>query len=81
MSIRSEAESSGIVTITVDAPPVNALPVTGWFELARALDDAGRDETSRVVILRAEGRAQALTLARLSRAAAATRSAVMPNSW
>jgi enoyl-CoA hydratase len=40
----------------MDAPPVNALSVAGWFELARALDDAGRDEATRVVILRAEGR-------------------------
>jgi enoyl-CoA hydratase len=40
----------------MDAPPVNALSVAAWFELARALDDAGRDEATRVVILRAEGR-------------------------
>ena len=59
MSIRSDTGSpgnAGICTITMDAPPVNALTVAGWFELARALDDAGRDEATRVVILRAEGR-------------------------
>ena len=59
MSIRSVSgspENAGICTITMDAPPVNALTVAGWFELARALDDAGRDAATRVVILRAEGR-------------------------
>ena len=41
----------------MDNPPVNALPVAGWFALADALD-RGRAPTrpSRVVVLRAEGR-------------------------
>jgi enoyl-CoA hydratase len=56
VSIRSDSTGDGIVTITMDAPPVNALTVQGWFELARALDDAGHDEAARVVVLRAEGR-------------------------
>ena len=56
MSIRTSGWADGIVTITMDAPPVNALPVAGWFELAQALDHAGRDEATRVVVLRAEGR-------------------------
>jgi enoyl-CoA hydratase len=56
VSIRSDSGDDGIVTITMDAPPVNALPVAGWFQLAAALDDAGRDPAARVVILRAEGR-------------------------
>ena len=42
--------------LTVDYPPVNALPVRGWFELAEALDDAGRDDETHVVVLRAEGK-------------------------
>ena len=59
MSIHSDSgspENAGICTITMDAPPVNALTVDGWFALARALDDAGRDAATRVVVLRAEGR-------------------------
>ena len=59
MTIRTDSGSpgsSGICTITMDAPPVNALTVDGWFELARALDAAGRDAATRVVVLRAEGR-------------------------
>ena len=46
----------GIAEIVVDNPPVNALPVAGWFALAAALDAAGADESVRVVLLRAEGR-------------------------
>jgi enoyl-CoA hydratase len=56
VSIRSDSGDGGIVTITMDAPPVNALSVQGWFDLAGALDEAGRDEATRVVVLRAEGR-------------------------
>jgi enoyl-CoA hydratase len=54
--ITSTRHDDGIVEIVVDHPPVNALPVKGWFDLADALTDAGRDEASRAVVLRAEGR-------------------------
>lgn len=37
-------------------PPVNALPSAAWFELGEAMDEAGADEATHVVILRAEGR-------------------------
>jgi len=40
----------------MDHPPVNALDVAAWFELADALLAAGRVPTNRVVVLRAEGR-------------------------
>jgi len=40
----------------MDNPPVNALTVAGWFELADAITTAGRDPSVRVVVLRAEGR-------------------------
>src|SRR5437660_9599677 len=53
--IRSETREH-IATVTIDNPPVNALPVAGWFELADALRAAGRDTNVRVVILRAEGK-------------------------
>jgi enoyl-CoA hydratase len=45
-----------IALVTIDHPPVNALPVAGWFELADALRNAGEDPTTHVVVLRAEGR-------------------------
>ena len=60
MPITSEVREDGIRVITMDQPPVNALSVQGWFDLADALDEASRDATSggatRVVVLRAEGR-------------------------
>ncbi len=40
----------------MDYPPVNALPVQGWFDLADALRGLGRDPATRVVIVSAEGR-------------------------
>jgi enoyl-CoA hydratase len=48
--------ASGVAELVVDHPPVNALPVAGWFELAAALRSAGADPDVRVVVLRAEGR-------------------------
>jgi enoyl-CoA hydratase len=46
----------GIAEIVVDYPPVNAVPVAGWFELAEQITAAGNDPNTRAVILRAEGR-------------------------
>jgi enoyl-CoA hydratase len=48
--------ASGVAEVVVDHPPVNALPVAGWFELADAVRSAGDDPDVRVVVLRAEGR-------------------------
>ena len=56
MSVTSDLRPDGIHVVTVDAPPVNALTVQGWFDLAAGLVDAGRDPDTRVVVLRAEGR-------------------------
>jgi enoyl-CoA hydratase len=53
--IRTETREH-VVIITIDNPPVNALPVAGWFALAEELRAAGRDRDTRVVILRAEGK-------------------------
>src|SRR4029078_7857741 len=53
--IRSETREH-IATITIDNPPVNALPVAGWFQLADAIRAAGRDTNVRAVILCAEGK-------------------------
>src|SRR5215208_1420897 len=56
MPITSEVREDGIRVVTMDEPPVNALTVQGWFDVAAALDEASRDEATRVVVLRAEGR-------------------------
>ncbi|MFY9764389.1 MAG: (7aS)-7a-methyl-1,5-dioxo-2,3,5,6,7,7a-hexahydro-1H-indene-carboxyl-CoA hydrolase [Mycobacterium sp.] len=56
MTITSRITEPGIVAVTVDFPPVNAIPSRGWFELADALTAAGDDSETHAVILRAEGR-------------------------
>lgn len=56
MSITTSVSENGIAEVIVDYPPVNALPVAGWFELARALRELGADERVHVVVMRAEGR-------------------------
>ncbi|MDX3518203.1 enoyl-CoA hydratase family protein [Streptomyces scabiei] len=56
MSVSTSSPEKGISVVTVDHPPVNALPVRGWFELAGAVRDAGRDPEVRCVVLAAEGR-------------------------
>jgi enoyl-CoA hydratase len=52
----SRAVDGGIAEIVVDVPPVNALTVAGWFELADHLRAAGGDSDVRAVVLRAEGK-------------------------
>ncbi len=56
MSITHSIGHDGIAEVVVDNPPVNALPVAGWFELADVIRGLGDDSRVRVVILRAEGR-------------------------
>ena len=48
--------SDGIAEVVMDNPPVNALTVAGWFELADVVRVLGDDPTVRVLVLRAEGR-------------------------
>jgi enoyl-CoA hydratase/carnithine racemase len=48
--------SDGVAEVVIDYPPVNALPVQGWFDLADEIAQAGRDSATRVVILAAAGR-------------------------
>lgn len=55
-AIRTEFHDDGVAEIVMDNPPVNALPVAGWFALAEALDAAGACAETRAVLLRAEGR-------------------------
>jgi enoyl-CoA hydratase len=52
----STSSDGAVSIITVDYPPVNALPVQGWFDLAEAVTAAGRDRNTHAVVLRAEGR-------------------------
>ena len=45
-----------IAEVVMDNPPVNALTVAGWFELAELITEAGRDPEVGAVVLRAEGK-------------------------
>ena len=55
MSIRASVRDR-VAEVVMDFPPVNALPVQAWFDLAETLLDQGRKAGVSVVILSAEGR-------------------------
>ena len=48
--------ADGIAEVVIDFPPVNALPVQGWYDLASAVAAAGAEASTRAVILAAAGR-------------------------
>lgn len=56
MPITSELRDDGVRVVTMEHPPVNALPVQGWFDVAAALDEVRDDLATKAVVLRAEGR-------------------------
>jgi len=56
LSISHTIDGDGVAEIVMDNPPVNALTVAGWFELADTVTAAGNDDNVRAVVLRAEGR-------------------------
>ncbi|MEY4131198.1 MAG: hypothetical protein RLZZ31_1322 [Actinomycetota bacterium] len=56
MGIEVHRGTDGIVEVVQNCPPVNALTVAQWFELGDVITAAGADRSTRVVILRAEGR-------------------------
>jgi len=56
MPITRSVDATGIAEVVMDNPPVNALTVAGWFELATVVRALGEDPEVRVVVLRAEGR-------------------------
>lgn len=49
-------DDRGIAEVVMDHPPVNALTVAAWFELAALLRQLGEDDRVRAVVLRAEGK-------------------------
>jgi enoyl-CoA hydratase len=56
MSISQSVDDAGIAEVVVERPPVNALRVDDWFELADTVTGLGRQRAVRVVVMRAEGR-------------------------
>jgi len=56
LGISHTIDDAGIAEVVMDNPPVNALTVAGWYELADTITALGNDPTVHVVVLRAEGR-------------------------
>lgn len=56
MGVSTSVPQEGVAVVTVDFPPVNALPVRGWHDLAAAVRAAGADPGVRCVVLAAAGR-------------------------
>ena len=56
MGLSHTVDGAGIAEVVMSYPPVNALDVQGWFDLAALLRRLGDDPAVRVVILAAEGR-------------------------
>jgi enoyl-CoA hydratase len=56
MGITSTIHASGIAEVVMDCPPVNALTVAQWFEVAESVTAMGKNQAVRVVVLRAEGK-------------------------
>jgi enoyl-CoA hydratase len=48
--------TGGVAELVMDHPPVNALTVAGWFELADLVTAIGRNQEVGALVLRAEGR-------------------------
>src|SRR5205807_4216672 len=51
-----DGAGDGVAEVVIDVPPVNALDVKSWFDLADAIRGLGAREAVRVVIVAAEGR-------------------------
>ena len=56
MAIHATTSAVGVVELTMDNPPVNALNLSDTYALADALDGCKRDTAARVVIVTATGR-------------------------
>ena len=55
-AVTSKLRDDGILVVTMAQPPVNALSVQGWFDVAEALNSVAANPAVKVVILRAEGK-------------------------
>ena len=48
--------NDGIAELVFNHPPVNAFDAATWFAIARAIDDLGRNDEVRVIIIAAQGK-------------------------
>lgn len=55
-TLHEEGVDTGVAEVVVDAPPVNALTVQGWFTLASTVRSLGERDDVRALVLRARGR-------------------------
>lgn len=55
MTVSTKIVDDQIAVVTMDYPPVNALPVAGWYAVGKAVTQAAADG-AHVTVLRAEGR-------------------------
>ena len=55
MAVTTEI-TDAIAEVVMENPPVNALTVAGWYDVARQVTEAGRRQDVHAVVLRAEGR-------------------------
>jgi enoyl-CoA hydratase len=51
-----QSRDGRVAELRLDFPPVNALPIAAWFELADQLRETGRDPGVSVIVLAANGR-------------------------
>ena len=56
LTVHRGGDDARIAEIVMDNPPVNALTVAGWYEVADLVTEAGRDPGVVCVVLRSEGR-------------------------
>jgi enoyl-CoA hydratase len=56
LGISHTIDDAGIAEVVMENPPVNALTVAGWFELAETITALGNNPSVRVLVLRAEGK-------------------------
>ncbi|MCA6092942.1 enoyl-CoA hydratase family protein [Streptomyces sp. SCA3-4] len=56
MGVSTAHPEPGVAVVTVDYPPVNALPVHGWYALAEAVRAVGADPAVHCAVLAAAGR-------------------------
>ncbi|MER7413319.1 MULTISPECIES: enoyl-CoA hydratase family protein [Streptomyces] len=56
MGVSTSVPEKGVAVVTVDSPPVNALTVRDWYDLATAVRAAGARSEVRCVVLTAAGR-------------------------
>jgi enoyl-CoA hydratase len=49
-------DERGVAELVIDNPPVNALTTQGWADYAAKVEELGRDERVRAIVVRSEGR-------------------------